>query len=140
MSPASIPKIDLLRSRAEALAAARAFFQKRGVLEVDCNALVRAPPLDSNIEVMSVAVTSQETGYLHTSPEYAMKKLAISSLFLQGPFRSERSLIERLLRTMRASIIAEIPSRPFMRLQKNMPSTSLRTPLFGTEIPSSLFF
>ena len=75
MSPASIPKIDLLRSRAEALAAARAFFQKRGVLEVDCNALVRAPPLDSNIEVMSVAVTSQETGYLHTSPEYAMKQM-----------------------------------------------------------------
>jgi lysyl-tRNA synthetase class 2 len=75
MSPALTLKINLLRSRAQALAAARSFFAKRGVLEVDCNALVYKPPLDSNIDVMSVAVTLREVGYLHTSPEYAMKQL-----------------------------------------------------------------
>ncbi len=68
-------KLPLLRSRAEALAAARAFFAKRMILEVDCGALVHSPPLDANIDVMSVAVSDRETGYLHTSPEYAMKRL-----------------------------------------------------------------
>lgn len=68
-------KLDLLQNRAASLAAARGFFAERGVLEVDPGALVRCPPLDANIDVMSVTVSEQEIGYLHTSPEYAMKKL-----------------------------------------------------------------
>lgn len=75
MSPASIISPKILESRANALAAAREFFRKRGVMEVDCPALVRSPPNDAHIDVMSVAVSHSETGYLHTSPEYAMKKL-----------------------------------------------------------------
>lgn len=65
----------LLHQRAEALASARAFFAGRGILEVDCSALVRSPPLDANIDIISAAVTAKETGYLHSSPEYAMKRL-----------------------------------------------------------------
>lgn len=53
----------------------RSFFKNRNVLEVDCCSLVRCPPLDANIEVMNTSVTDQEIGYLHTSPEYAMKRL-----------------------------------------------------------------
>ena len=54
------------------LAKARAFFAQRDVLEVDTGALVKCPPNDSHIDVISV---DQDKGYLHTSPEYAMKRL-----------------------------------------------------------------
>lgn len=54
------------------LARARAFFAKRGVMEVDTGALVKYPPNDSNIDVIGV---DQDNGFLHTSPEYAMKRL-----------------------------------------------------------------
>lgn len=67
--------LNRLRSRAEALRAARLFFEKLGVLEVDCGALMQTPPIDANIDVMSVSVSASQMGYLHTSPEYAMKKL-----------------------------------------------------------------
>jgi lysyl-tRNA synthetase class 2 len=52
----------------------RSFFEKRGVLEVDCNALRSASPIDEHIDVMQVH-TGSGTGYLHTSPEYGMKEL-----------------------------------------------------------------
>lgn len=54
------------------LARSRAFFAERNVLEIDCGALVRRPPLDSNIECIGV---DQDGGFLHTSPEYALKRL-----------------------------------------------------------------
>lgn len=54
------------------LAQVRSFFAKRSVLEVDTGALVKCPPNDSYIDVIGV---DQEGGYLHTSPEYAMKRL-----------------------------------------------------------------
>ena len=62
--------------RAQLLARTRAFFADRGVLEVETPALVAAATSDPQIE--SLAVTSpggQQIGYLHTSPEYAMKRL-----------------------------------------------------------------
>lgn len=65
-----------LRTRAAALAATRAFFQARGVLEVDTPALVNAPVSDVNLGSLRV-VMPQSAGhlFLHTSPEYAMKRL-----------------------------------------------------------------
>ncbi len=75
MSLESTPSQKILRSRADALAAAREFFRERGVMEVDCGALVHFPPIDAHIDVMSVSVSPSEMGYLHTSPEYVMKKL-----------------------------------------------------------------
>jgi lysyl-tRNA synthetase class 2 len=54
------------------LAKARAFFAERNVLEVDTGALVRCAPNDSHIDCIS---TDQDGGFLHTSPEYAMKRL-----------------------------------------------------------------
>lgn len=54
------------------LAAARKFFATRNVLEIDCGALVRCPPIDSNVDCIGV---DQDEGFLHTSPEYALKRL-----------------------------------------------------------------
>jgi lysyl-tRNA synthetase class 2 len=54
---------------------ARSFFLDLGVMEVDCPALSQAAPIDVHIDVMQVAVGSDQTGYLHTSPEYGMKRL-----------------------------------------------------------------
>jgi lysyl-tRNA synthetase class 2 len=66
---------ELLTSRAEMLARCRAFFQDRGVMEVDCCALSPYAAIDSNIDVINAYVTPSELAYLHTSPEYAMKRL-----------------------------------------------------------------
>lgn len=65
-------RASVLKDRAHMLAKARAFFAERNVLEVDCGAMVRCPPLDSNIDCIAV---DQDQGFLHTSPEYAMKRL-----------------------------------------------------------------
>jgi lysyl-tRNA synthetase class 2 len=69
------PTVDLLRDRAALLKKARAFFEERNVLEVDCCALGPRAAIDSNIDVISATVSVREVGFLHTSPEYAMKRL-----------------------------------------------------------------
>ena len=66
------------RHRAERLAVVRQFFARRDVLEVDVPALVHAPVTDPNIESLVVGdaiVSGARDVYLHTSPEYAMKRL-----------------------------------------------------------------
>lgn len=68
-------KILFLRDRADMLRQSRAFFAERGVLEVDCPALSPAAPLDLHIDVMKVCDKQGLLGYLHTSPEYGMKRL-----------------------------------------------------------------
>jgi lysyl-tRNA synthetase class 2 len=54
---------------------ARAFFAERNVMEVDCPALSQSAPIDLHIDVMKVPLKNQQMGYLHTSPEYGMKRL-----------------------------------------------------------------
>jgi elongation factor P--(R)-beta-lysine ligase len=54
---------------------ARQFFHHRNVMEVDCPALSLSAPIDLHIDVMKVALKNGQTGYLHTSPEYGMKRL-----------------------------------------------------------------
>lgn len=71
-SPAS--KV-LLQKRAQMLSEVRAFFAARNILEVDCPALTQNAPIDEHIDVMSVSLSSGEKRYLHTSPEYGMKRL-----------------------------------------------------------------
>lgn len=68
-------KAAILRDRARMLEEARSFFKERNVLEVDCGSLVKFPSLDSNVDVIEASVSEQERGFLHTSPEYAMKRL-----------------------------------------------------------------
>lgn len=57
------------------LARVRAFFAERRVLEVDTSILSKTAPIDKHIDVMRVEIAPGEVGYLHTSPEYAMKRL-----------------------------------------------------------------
>lgn len=57
------------------LAQVRQFFAKRHVLEVDCPALSLRAPIDVHIDVMQVNLQNGDLGYLHTSPEYGMKRL-----------------------------------------------------------------
>lgn len=65
-----------LEGRAQLMARTRAFFAARGVLEVETPAIGAAATSDPQIE--SFAVTGpdgRQQGFLHTSPEYAMKRL-----------------------------------------------------------------
>jgi lysyl-tRNA synthetase class 2 len=57
------------------LAATRAFFAERNICEVDCPALTQYAPIDEHIDPMEVHLSSGEKRYLHTSPEYGMKRL-----------------------------------------------------------------
>ena len=67
---------ELLRQRAALLAQTRAFFAQRGVLEVDTPMLVNAAVTDVHIESAVVQLAPRSQAYfLHTSPEYAMKRL-----------------------------------------------------------------
>jgi lysyl-tRNA synthetase class 2 len=65
-----------LRRRAAMLAAARAFFAARGVLEVETPILSAAAVSDPQLESLAVSVAGLPGEfYLQTSPEYAMKRL-----------------------------------------------------------------
>lgn len=69
--------LSTLRRRAQALAVTREFFHARGVLEVETPALINAPVSDVNIGSARVQLDGGAGApmFLHTSPEYAMKRL-----------------------------------------------------------------
>jgi lysyl-tRNA synthetase class 2 len=67
-------KIKNLKERASMLAKVRSFFLSKDVLEVDTPLLSHTAPIDEHIDVMCVDLQNAK-GYLHTSPEYAMKRL-----------------------------------------------------------------
>jgi lysyl-tRNA synthetase class 2 len=65
-----------LRQRALALRYAREFFHARNVLEVETPAMINAPVSDLNLGSVRVQMSGSDTPlFLHTSPEYAMKRL-----------------------------------------------------------------
>ncbi len=65
----------MLRARAAMLAQIRAFLAARGVLEVETPTLSQAGITDLHLEPMVTEVGGLGRRYLHTSPEYAMKRL-----------------------------------------------------------------
>jgi lysyl-tRNA synthetase class 2 len=65
----------MLERRAALFARARAFFAARGVLEVDTPFLINHPPSDVHIHSARVEFPDAPAHFLHTSPEYAMKRL-----------------------------------------------------------------
>lgn len=66
----------MLERRAALLARTRAFFAERGVLEVETPILVSAPVTDVHIHSARAELERGARPYfLHTSPEYAMKRL-----------------------------------------------------------------
>ena len=84
------PVNTLVGSRAHYLKAARAFFDARGYLEVDTSALSPYANIDTFIDPIE---TTSPQGFLHTSPEYAMKRLLANGsgdiYFLGHVFRQE---------------------------------------------------
>ncbi|HEV2704104.1 MAG TPA: EF-P lysine aminoacylase EpmA [Steroidobacteraceae bacterium] len=66
---------ERLQLRATLLARTRAFFAARRVLEVDTPVLVNAAVSDTHIHSVSVQISGAPLLFLHTSPEYAMKRL-----------------------------------------------------------------
>ncbi|HWP94323.1 MAG TPA: EF-P lysine aminoacylase EpmA [Gammaproteobacteria bacterium] len=69
--------LDVLRLRAELLVRIRAFFATRGVLEVETPVLSAAAAPDPHLTSPVTRLTAAGGGtfYLHTSPEYPMKRL-----------------------------------------------------------------
>lgn len=66
---------DRLRERALILRAMRGWFDERGYLEVHTPALVPSPALEEHLEPVRVG-----HAYLHTSPEFAMKRVLAAGL------------------------------------------------------------
>jgi lysyl-tRNA synthetase class 2 len=65
-----------LRQRAAALRTTREFFHAREVLEVETPAMINAPVTDVNLGSVRAQMSgSDQALFLHTSPEYAMKRL-----------------------------------------------------------------
>ena len=67
--------VAVARHRAEMLARARAYFTEQQVLSVDTPALSEFASTDPNIESCSVQLGSGSQYFLHTSPEFCMKRL-----------------------------------------------------------------
>ena len=74
-----------LEARERILGAVRSFFSGRGYVEVDTPALQVSPGLEPHLRAFSTALHDPRDGratsrYLHTSPEFAMKKLLVAGL------------------------------------------------------------
>src|SRR5260370_18428306 len=69
-----------LEARARVLRAVRDFFAAAGYVEVDTSALQASPGLEPHLKAFATTLHDPRDGsarrfYLHTSPEFAMKKL-----------------------------------------------------------------
>jgi lysyl-tRNA synthetase class 2 len=73
-------KVARLRDRSFMLKEARQFFDERGVLEVDCPLLTSGASVDVHIDLIPAIYNGNETRYLHSSPEYGMKRLLASGM------------------------------------------------------------
>lgn len=72
--------LDKLKTRARMLAAIRAFFAARGVMEVETPILSQAAATDPHLDSFATryhgpGLPAGQTLYLHTSPEFPMKRL-----------------------------------------------------------------
>lgn len=69
--------LEVLKLRARMIARIRAFFAERGVLEVETPALSAAASTDVHLHSFACRYTGPGDGalYLHTSPEFPMKRL-----------------------------------------------------------------
>jgi lysyl-tRNA synthetase class 2 len=77
-------RIPVLVARARIVAAIRRFFVERDFLEVDTPALQVSPGLEPHLMAFSTELVTPEGArralHLHTSPEFAMKKLLVAGL------------------------------------------------------------
>ncbi len=91
---------EILSARYEIIRALREFFWEELFLEIESPAIVKYPGQEPNIDVVSVALHNHEKqefqGYLHTSPEYTMKKMLAAGFekifYLGKVFRDHESM------------------------------------------------
>lgn len=69
-------RIALLKNRARMLSEARHFFAQRNILEVDCPLASTYACIDAHIDL----VQTTQKKYLHSSPEYGMKRLLVEGI------------------------------------------------------------
>lgn len=69
-------KFISLFDRAAMLSAARSFFQERSILEIDAPIITQYASIDEHIDLIETSCKR----YLHTSPEYALKRLLVNGL------------------------------------------------------------
>ena len=74
----------VLQKRAQVMAALRSWFGRAGFIEVDTPALQVSPGMEPHIMALSAELAEPLGGsqrlYLHTSPEFAMKKLLVAGV------------------------------------------------------------
>lgn len=75
MSPVYPHKVQILKERASLLMKARLFFSNRNIMEVDCPILSTNASIDPHIDLISALYKGNTVHYLHSSPEYGMKRL-----------------------------------------------------------------
>ena len=75
----------MLEKRGRILTAVRGFFAECGFVEVDTPALQVSPGLEPHLRAFATKLHDPQQGraaprYLHTSPEFAMKKLLVAGM------------------------------------------------------------
>ncbi len=71
---AASKKLQFLQKRALMLKKARQFFEERKVMEVDCPILSASASVDAHIDLIACTACNEKR-FLHSSPEYGMKRL-----------------------------------------------------------------
>ncbi|MEE8528944.1 MAG: EF-P lysine aminoacylase EpmA [Gammaproteobacteria bacterium] len=77
-----VASLQTLRLRARLLQEIRQYFRRTGALEVETPLLVSTPVSDLHIDSFAIAshAADEHPGFLHTSPEYHMKRLLASGI------------------------------------------------------------
>lgn len=73
-------KIAVLRDRSHMFSSARTFFSSRGFVEVDCPIMSSSAAVDAHIDLIPALDVEGKKRYLHSSPEYGMKRLLVAGM------------------------------------------------------------
>jgi len=71
----NLSRVSILRDRAALFQAVRTFFAERGVIETDCPVISASASVDAHIDLIPAIDVQGAHRFLHSSPEYGMKRL-----------------------------------------------------------------